>query len=678
MISRKTRSIKLLVHDIRDGNILLPELQRGYVWKSGQVRDLFDSLYRGYPSGQLLIWETNAIPHTRKLSVDDLQAGRMPQLLLDGQQRLTSLTAIILGQDLLVSNKKRPIDIAFNLHSEKFEVAGPRQRREKGWISLSKLYTQSAMRIWRDLDLSDIDAEEEEVLYKRIERLQDIPKYEYNINVLEEMDYKEVTDIFVRINSGGTKLNSADLTLAQMSVIWRGITEEIAGYQKSLAERYPKLNTNTGVMLRALAAVLSRSTKLDDLFKGETRHLTEQDLQNGWKRAKRGMDQAMAFLANNCLIDRMEFLTSHYIVIVLTAFFDHFDGMVSDQQKRDLQYWVYMAMIWARYSSSSESNANQDIAQFKKDDAIAGMLQNIYDRSGIRKIEARQFLEQRKGSPFETMSYVLAKHARAEDWFNGVGIGADQNLERHHIFPKAILKEKYDLRRDSRTVDQVANIAFLSQRANSKISSSPPSDYLPTIEQDRLKSQVIPMDNDLWERDAFESFTTARRELLATALNELLQSVRGEKALWVTSDSQVIESRIDALELNMRDVVAQTLINARGDTAYQLVPRKIRDSIEWNHQRHLAQNPFETEAQGTLRANLDHALYSHLAKIVKAHWNLFSNIFGTEERFDSEFARITAARNGLKHNRDLNASEKASAEAGLIWVESCIKKALAE
>src|SRR5438093_480592 len=134
MIKAQEIDIQALVADIGDGKLLLPELQRGYVWKAPQVRNLFDSLYHNYPSGQLLVWETADLPFSRSVSMDEVTANqRRPQLLLDGQQRLTSLAAVMLGKPLYVRNSRRPIDITFNLYTEKFEVAGPRQRGEGGW-----------------------------------------------------------------------------------------------------------------------------------------------------------------------------------------------------------------------------------------------------------------------------------------------------------------------------------------------------------------------------------------------------------------------------------------------------------------------------------------------------------------------------------------------------------------
>src|SRR5436309_2044140 len=167
MIRAQDQDIQSLVADIRDGKLLLPEMQRRYVWKSTQVRDLFDSLYHEYPSGQLLVWETDELPASgsRHASIEGLIAEqRNPQLLLDGQQRLTSLAAIMLGRDLIVRDVPKPIDIAFNVYTEKFEVVGPRQRGQIGWISLAKFFTEGIMSVFIDLKLDYNASETKEVL----------------------------------------------------------------------------------------------------------------------------------------------------------------------------------------------------------------------------------------------------------------------------------------------------------------------------------------------------------------------------------------------------------------------------------------------------------------------------------------------------------------------------------
>ena len=528
------------------------------------------------------------------------------------------------------------------------------------------------MGILLELNLDDGTPDSKKEIYNRINQIDNVRNYEYHINVLENLPYREVTRIFVRVNSGGTTLNSADLTLAQMSALWRGITQELTDFQKKINKKYPKLSLDTGILLRAMAVLLNGSARLNQIFKSESRHITVNDLQNVWKRVVNSMDQAIAFLANNCHINRFELLPTQYVLITLTTFFDHFKSNLSEKQSRDLQRWVYTALIWSRYSGASETAVGQDAAAIKGNAPLDTMLQNIYDKSGKRPVTERELRDQRKNSPFMLMSYVIARRHQAEDWFNGVHIGPHQELELHHVFPKAVLKTKYDLRRDSRTIDQVANLAFLSKRANNKIRNSQPSEYLPDISVGRLQAQLVPIEKELWQLHSFEEFLLQRRTLIADEINKLLTHLSDEPKLWVASDIEVIESRIDAIENNLRTIIAQRFVDARGDDAIEFIPTKIRKSLQRNEKKQVSSNPFDVDKYEDFDKKLGFALYSQLTQIIIENWPFFAHDFGDPDRFKLETGRIITARNGLKHNRKLNRSEQASAEASIIWLEDCI------
>lgn len=677
MITSQDREIQSLINDIRDGKLLLPEMQRGYVWKSPQVRTLFDSLYRGYPSGQLLVWETDDLPYNKHVSVHGVQTGEnRPQLLLDGQQRLTSLSAIMLGRDLVVQDNTRPIDIVFNIYTEQFAVAGPRQNGEVGWISLARLFTQGQIDILRELNLSFSDPEASNIL-ERLKQLENIRTYKYRVNVLERLSYEEVTDIFVRINSGGTVLSNADLALAQISSRWRGVTEAIDNYQQDVKRRY-NLWIDSSSLLRTLSLFLTGQSGLSFFFRGDRQKIAVDDLKQGWERVIKNMNLALHFLAENCRIDRLWMMPTNYIFVTLAGFFDRFGDNISEKRIRDLQRWVYMALIWSRYSGSSETALDQDFTALSKEDPIAVMIQNIENKSGRRQVTERELREQRKNSPFMVMNYVLARYANAQDWFNGIAIGGSQSLEFHHIFPKAVLKSTYQLRKDSRIVDQVANLAFLSKRANLKIGAQSPGDYLEKIEPGRLKDQSIPQSPELWTLAQFDSFVLERRQMLANGINKLLDSLSDTPTLYPQSDIDMLESRIEALEHQLRDLVADRLTEARGDGALEhCIPQNTRKGIESRLRQRVGKNPFEADEFRTLGELLQFCQFSDYARIMRDNWVLFSDTFGEGKSFDQHIAAVTTARNAFAHNNPIGKADLLSAEAGLIWVEDCLR-ALAE
>lgn len=683
MITEQDKEIQALVTDISEGKLLLPEMQRAYVWKSTQVRDLFDSLYHNYPSGQLLVWETDDLPAgNRSAGIEGVSMEqRRPQLLLDGQQRLTSLAAIMLGRSLRVKDTSKPIDIAFNVYTEKFEVAGPRQRSQIGWISLSKLFTEGAMSVFFDLDIDKRSPEAKEV-HNRLTRLENIKRYKYRINVLDRLSYAEVTHIFVRTNSGGTKLGYGDLALAQVSSRWRGITEELEDYQKAVKKKGLGLELDNGILLRAIAVILTKQSRFVRFLKTDHQELTVDELKAGWTRAKNALDRSIAFLEHNCMIDRMELLPTRSVLMPLVAFFDRYGRSVNDTQLRDLQRWVYMALIWSRYSGSSETAMDQDIAALGKENPIQAMIQNIEDVVGKnRPITENELRDQRKNSPYMLMSYILARRTHAQDWFNGTMIGNNHasDLILHHIFPKTLLGKQYKLREESRIVDQVANLVFLAAPLSKAESNRAPSDYLPKIEEQRLKAQYLPVDPKIWQLDQFEECMRQRRKLLAQTINQLLSSLTEEKRIWVGSPIEVLELRIDGLEQELRQLIKSRLSEARGESAWDhLVSKEIQGMVRMRIRKEEESKPFTVGQHDMLEARLKYCLFSDHIKIIKGNWLLFQDVFGKEELLDQYSGFVINARNKIKHNNELSNVELASAEAGLQWVEECLEKVIQE
>ena len=252
---------KELVARIERGEIRLPEMQRQYVWQSTRVRDLIDSLYRGYPSGTILTWETDERIATRDFAIDQAttEATRF-QLLLDGQQRLKSLSAILRGEPVYVRGRKRPVDILFNLdHPDDlrlitevdeeddtdsidddavdatddellqrfdkmaFVVHSKKLASQANWVSVTQIFKESSdTPFLKAAGVTSMDDPRYDKYTKRLKRLRDIAEYGYRVNVLDrDKSYEEVTEIFVRVNSLGAKLRSSDLALAQITAKWR-------------------------------------------------------------------------------------------------------------------------------------------------------------------------------------------------------------------------------------------------------------------------------------------------------------------------------------------------------------------------------------------------------------------------------------------------------------------------
>lgn len=268
-MAKAEATVEKLVGMIERGELRLPEMQRQYVWRSTRVRDLFDSLYRGYPSGAILLWETDeAVPLQEFALAQQHNPYQSTRLLLDGQQRLTSLAAVIRGQPVTVRGRQRPIEILFNLeHPDElalitevheddgdddliedevdsgedelqrrfdkmtFVVSTRKLEQLPHWIRVSEVFkTDSDAAFLKRAGVSGFDDPRYERYSQRLARLRSIRKYVYRMDVLERrLTYNEVTEIFVRVNSLGAKLRSSDLALAQ-------ITAQVAEFAQAVSD----------------------------------------------------------------------------------------------------------------------------------------------------------------------------------------------------------------------------------------------------------------------------------------------------------------------------------------------------------------------------------------------------------------------------------------------------------
>ena len=269
-MAKAEASVEELVRMIERGELRLPEMQRRYVWRSTRVRDLLDSLYRNYPSGAILLWETDEAVPLQEFAIEQQKNPfHSTRLLLDGQQRLTSLSAVIRGEPVNVRGRQRPIELLFNLdHPEQlsvvtevdedggdgeeedeliddeadsnedelqkrfdrmtFVVATRKLEQLPQWVKVTEVFkNNNDAPFLKRAGVTDLEDTKYEKYSQRLARLRDVRKYVYRMDVLERcLSYDEVTEIFVRVNSLGSKLRSSDLALAQ-------ITANCVGHSKS-------------------------------------------------------------------------------------------------------------------------------------------------------------------------------------------------------------------------------------------------------------------------------------------------------------------------------------------------------------------------------------------------------------------------------------------------------------
>ncbi|MBI5428850.1 MAG: DUF262 domain-containing protein [Nitrosomonadales bacterium] len=207
--------IETLLTWVKSGEIAIPEIQRPFVWEATKVRNLLDSLYRGYPVGYLIAWRNPTV----KLKDGSSSAGK--RVLIDGQQRVTALMAALLGQQVVTKDYEQVrIRIAFNPLEEKFEVSNPAITKNTAWITdVGEVFSPGA----RLFDLVNAycvrnPGTDQSTVFQIIEKLRKITNNLVGVIELDgDLDIETVTEIFIRVNSAGAELSQADFAMSKIA-----------------------------------------------------------------------------------------------------------------------------------------------------------------------------------------------------------------------------------------------------------------------------------------------------------------------------------------------------------------------------------------------------------------------------------------------------------------------------
>lgn len=466
------------------------------------------------------------------LQRDDDNLGRhgksdfIPKIVLDGQQRLTSLSRVF---DPSTEKQDR---ILFNVINETFEPYSPRNAADPRWIDVTEVFTDelSELDVLERLEeegvIENHDRDQRKQIHGHLKQLAAIREYQYPVEIVREDDLEVVTEIFIRVNSGGTRLREAELALARLA--WKLPGSIVGPFEKmedACVERGFDLDAR--FLMRSLISTATRQARFRDLKAFWERPAAEID--KAWKRTEKGIQLMLDFVEGNVGIPGTEFLPSQFTLFPLIAIFatrQHLSG----SETRTLRRWFLLANSFSRFVGTAETTLNQDLNLLgAKCENIDGLLEQLLKDLRSEPVVNAQDLERGgTNSPFFPLSYLAVVRRNATDWFTGIKIrrdsfSEDQNIEYHHIFPKKLLNARSV---DRYTRDEMANLAFLGQKANRRITATDPSIYLPEIaEHDpgRLEAQLVPMDRTLWQLDRYDDFLAARRELLATAMNEILE-----------------------------------------------------------------------------------------------------------------------------------------------------------
>ncbi|MCV2889608.1 GmrSD restriction endonuclease domain-containing protein [Ruegeria aquimaris] len=515
---------------IDNGHMALPEFQRGYVWGREQVRGLFQSLYRGHPVGSLLVWATDA--STAAHRGDGKLAPGVVKLLLDGQQRITSLYGVIRGKPprFFDGNEKAFTDLRFNLETEEFEFFQPIKMREDPlWVDVTEVMQKGNNGIGAFLTALSQDPSNMANIGKYMGRMNQLLGIRDKAFHIEEVTGADktldvVVDIFNRVNSGGTKLSKGDLALAKICADWPEARDTM---KTSIAQwRADGYDFTLDWLLRSVNTVLTGEAKFLYLHSQGT-----DDIANALKRAVRHIDTSLNMIAGRLGLDHDRVLFSRFAIPVMVRYLDTHGGKLDEKTRDKLLFWFVQTGMWGRYSSAVESTIDKDLGILEQSDGdLEKLIAELRLSQGGLRVEPDHFHSWSVGARFYPVLYMLTRMTEARDWGTGLPLknnllGKMSRLEVHHIFPRARLYEASYARAE---VNALANFCFLTKDTNLSISDRRPEDYFPKIEADHpgaLHSQWIPQDPALWRIENYRDFLEARKELLADAANACLESL---------------------------------------------------------------------------------------------------------------------------------------------------------
>jgi hypothetical protein len=541
--------VETLLTWIKSGDIAIPEIQRPFVWKAARVRDLIDSLYQGYPVGYIITWRNPDV----KLKNGKLSIGQ--KILIDGQQRVTALTAAIVGQRVLNNNYKEIyIRISFNPLTEKFDVLNKAYENSPEWINSINPIINDEITISKALKeyMKFNPGANEDLVEERIEKLKRIKNKQVGIIELDQsLDIDTVTEIFIRINQKGVVLSNAEFVMSKIAS-----DEQYGGNTlRKLVDYFCRLivdkdfdkhiidNDSLFCNTDYYKAIKWMTKSTDDLYvpnyidflrvaftykfsRGkfsdlvallsgrnfETRSYEDEIKERSYKILSDGfldfVNQtnyqrflicvSSTGLISNKLISSKNSLNFSYALYLKLREANYPDARIQFFVKK----WLVMSLLIGRYSGSADSTIDEDIKQIN-DKGIEVYLKQMEQTELSEGFWSFRLVSDLETSSINNNAYNIYLAAQCNG--NATAFLAksmkihsliEQRGDIHHIFPKKYLtKNNFS----QKLYNQVANFVYTEQSTNIKIGMLAPKEYM-----SKVKDQITQNKLDICTIDSLD------------------------------------------------------------------------------------------------------------------------------------------------------------------------------
>ncbi len=502
-----------LMFEAQSGQLQIPRFQRGWVWTKKQVLKFFESLYKGYPVGTLIIWPSKRDGHSIRS-------------VIDGQQRLTTLYGIINGEtppwfkDETSSSLQ---DLMFNVDSEEFKYKIRDMTDNPLWVDVTKLF-HIGLRGWAEEYRNTFGKDAEVSYYENVADLLKIRERDLHIDRLpDNINPEEAAVVFRIVNREGTRVTEGDLVLGQLSLKWDDAREQINevlekwrnnGYTISLEWLLHAMSARLGGRINFEEVLTKERTEIISAFEIVT-HSTSEILDR--LRDILGLDSTTSTAINNGLI----------VVIINQIMVEQKD------QSRELIGWWLLSTLFDRWKGDIRNRTNKDLEIIMSGRGLHGLIEELYNTTPYLDLRPNAFKKTRSSKSHYRLLLTLTRRRGSKDLSSGISLSFSQisehsKLEAHHIFPRKLLSNNGF---EKSNIDQLANLAFITKGTNLRIGSRSPDEYLPQLEESHpgvLESQWIPQNPHLWTVDKYLEFLEERSDLLADVANEFLRDLIGD------------------------------------------------------------------------------------------------------------------------------------------------------
>ena len=559
--------ISTILDKIDERQLFVPAFQREYVWKREDAKQLLDSLLKDYPTGTMLTWETRQPPELKGPHQYNESQGAV-RILLDGQQRITTLYMLIRGEippyytmAEVLPNDHRGLYV--NVENRELEYYS-KQKMEKDprWQNITDVFQKKVRPrdIFRQLkERGDVvDGEREDLIdenVRSIERILDRDFPEQTIPIKASIG--QAIDIFYKVNASGVALTDAELALAQISGFWPQARDVFKAKLAQLAEAGFVFKLDF-VVYALLGCLYHNGSEMKKLHSADN----DQQIRAAWGRLEgQVLDYVVGLLRSSAFVDHTDEINSVYALIPIIVYCFHKNGThLTDAEIRRMVKWFYYSQIRTRYVSQLPQKLDRDLRLVAESaNPFDDLLQVIADERSLA-IVPDEFEGRAISHPLFGLMRWYFKSRNAVCFTTGVGIrqamGKKYKLENDHIFPYSRLKKagygkgnrvKYAL------AQELTNRAILTQIANRSKSDMEAEGYLSSVKTrfpKALALQCVPDEPDLWKIENYEAFLACRRKTLAAELNAFLGGFAdmGQSTTAASLDDLIAEGETDDLE----------------------------------------------------------------------------------------------------------------------------------